>query len=232
MTEWTLGLDVSAAQGLVDWHAVKAGGASFVYIKCFEGNDGADPWHARNVAGARAANLIVGEYFVGLPLPASSTHPNRAPGDQAKLWRAASLWQPGDLPPAIDLEWPLPQNWAQYDITAASIRAWVVPNRDAVQDLWKVNPATYTFKDWDARVGLGQCPTLATSPLWLASYPFAGRYPKDGEHPNVAVTPWPGASFWQCTDSGRIAGIACPVDLDVYAGTEDDLRAFIGGLAA
>src|SRR5579864_9557685 len=98
------GLDVSAAQGRVDWGCVAGMGCRFAIIKCKQGNDGIDPRFAENVAGAKAAGLLVGAYHFAYPLPKLD------PRAQARaFFEASSLGnRAGELPPALDLEWPAP----------------------------------------------------------------------------------------------------------------------------
>lgn len=64
------GIDVSGAQGLIDWQAVRADGVEFAMIKASQGKllrnprSGAftDPYFVRNIEGAAAAGIPVGVY--------------------------------------------------------------------------------------------------------------------------------------------------------------------------
>jgi hypothetical protein len=58
----------------------------------------------------------------------------------------------------------------------------------------------------------------------LADYPSndVGAWPPDGTLPGK-LPPWTSAKFWQCSEKGHVAGIATPVDLDVFLGLESDL---------
>ncbi len=51
------GIDVSAAQGEIDWRKVRAGGADFAYLKASEGTDIRDARFAENWESAREAGL-------------------------------------------------------------------------------------------------------------------------------------------------------------------------------
>ena len=57
-------------------------------------------------------------------------------------------------------------------------------------------------------------PALAPFPLWVAHYTHAC--------PNVPAA-WSTWTFWQHTDRGAVPGITGPVDLDLFAGTPDEL---------
>ena len=67
------GIDVSYAQGRVDWRAVARDGVGFAMVKASQGRllkdasvgPFADPRFAENVRGAAAAGLAVGVQFIG-----------------------------------------------------------------------------------------------------------------------------------------------------------------------
>ena len=86
------GIDVSHHQGVVDWGKVAKSDVAFVILKATEGGDYVDDTFARNLAGAKAAGLVVGAYhFFTFCRPGA---------EQAKV-------VPRDrpmLPPAVDIE--------------------------------------------------------------------------------------------------------------------------------
>ncbi len=58
-----LGIDVSSDQKFIsaaDWQTIANTGVGFVYIRAGVGNDAPDSHFANNVAGARAAGIVVG----------------------------------------------------------------------------------------------------------------------------------------------------------------------------
>jgi len=59
------GIDVSSAQGIIDWNAVKSSGINAVIIRAGYGNDISqeDKYFRQNVEGAKAAGLKVGVYW-------------------------------------------------------------------------------------------------------------------------------------------------------------------------
>jgi lysozyme len=93
---------------------------------------------------------------------------------------------------------------------AAAIRVWV----ERVRTRLGVEPIIYTSPEfWRDRVGGAD---FSTQKLWLAHY--------TAECPRVPA-PWKAWTFWQYSKTGRVAGIRGAVDLDVFAGTIDELRA-------
>jgi lysozyme len=92
------GLDVSYWQTEVDWQAVRAAGAQFVFIKATEGVGYTDSTFAKKWAGAKAAGLLRGAYCF--------FHPNQDAAQQADRFVSALREQgdDGELPGSIDLE--------------------------------------------------------------------------------------------------------------------------------
>jgi GH25 family lysozyme M1 (1,4-beta-N-acetylmuramidase) len=219
------GIDVSSVQGDVDWQAVASQGVRFAYVKCGNGNDGVDGGWLDNVQRARAAGLYVGVYHVGFPLPDDPAHPGRNPVDQARAHYAASGGigaRAGDLPCALDLEWPVPgtPEWTKYGCSAEQVREWALAYL-AESSAMHCRP-TMVYDGfpiyWDA-IGGGSEPRFAQYPLWRVDYRAMPLTPK----------PWTTWRVWQMKGGGpgcmRLPSGA-PVDLDVFDGDEDALRAF------
>ena len=217
------GLDVSEAQGVIDWKAVYETGCRFAFVKAYEGNKGLDPLFEQNVAGAKAAGLLVGGYFFPYPLP------HLDPAAQAVLHFKGSGGigsHPGELPPVIDLEWPAPASlaWVKYQCTPAQVRTWTIAYRAQMRLLWLREPIVYTYPSFAADVNLASQTGFAESPLWLASYPKPYQWPADdAKAPTVA--PWDRATFWQWTGGAARMPSGCPGDFDVFMGSEAELMA-------
>lgn len=62
------GIDVSENNGVVDWQAVKKAGIEFAIIRSSYGKNSKDEMFFQNVAGAKAAGLIVGAYHYSYAL--------------------------------------------------------------------------------------------------------------------------------------------------------------------
>jgi lysozyme len=90
------GIDVSHHQGEIDWARVALDDIGFAYIKATEGGDLVDSRFGQNWSEAARAGLERGAYhFFTLCTPGEA---------QAKNFLAAIVDDPGELPPAIDLE--------------------------------------------------------------------------------------------------------------------------------
>lgn len=229
------GFDVSSIQGKIDWAAVAASGVRFVVRKCGNGNDPPDPGFDSYLLGARAVGLAVGAYHVGFPLPPDSAHPGRAAVDQArahfeacqKLGSAA-----GEIPPALDLEWPVPGTpaWSKYKCTPAQVRAWALAYLEEAEQLWGRLPLLYDgFPDYWAGIDGGSEPAFAKYPLWVVNYPekYKGRTPPDGASPPIPA-PWTNWTLWQHSGGGLHLPSGVPVDSDVFNGDEAAFSVFLG----
>lgn len=157
---WTPGIDVSHYQGVIDWPAVARAGIKFAYIKASEGAVFSDPAFVANVAGARAAGLLVGAYHYldGSGITQQMDH------CQATLATAGTLLnlRPLDLPLALDVE--------EYDVSAGDVATWL----DLCKGVLYCGP---TFAVLLAQVR----PALTAYPLWVAEYTVAA--PKTASWP-------------------------------------------------
>ncbi|HEY2515691.1 MAG TPA: glycoside hydrolase family 25 protein [Polyangiaceae bacterium] len=229
------GIDVSSIQGKIDWPKVAASGVRFVMRKCGNGNNAPDPGFADDVAGARAAGLAVGAYHVGFPLPSAPEHPGRDAADQAKAHFAACKGlgsQAGELPPALDLEWPVPgtPEWAKYGCTPDQVRAWAIAYLEAAETLWGRLPIVYDgFPIYWQQIGGASEPRFGRYPLWVVNYPeqYKGAIPPDGASPPIPG-PWSAWTLWQHSGGGQRLPSGAAVDGNVFCGDEE---AFAGLLA-
>jgi lysozyme len=190
-----LGCDISQYQGAipaVQWQAI-ASDKRFVYLRAGVGNDPPDITFAANAANARAAGLIVGAYNFVYPLPPDSAHTGRDPESQAQLHfqACAGLGSAnGDLPIAVDLEWPVSSAWPVWGCSAAQIVEWVVRYMAKTLSLFGRAPLLYTYPDFVAQ--LGHPAALGAYPLWLASYQPVPDIP----------APWTSCVMQQTNDGG------------------------------
>lgn len=191
------GVDVSGNNGPVDYHALKAAGNTFVYIKAGEGDwpPTKDPWHAGfldAVKAARAVGLEVGAYHYLKPKV------GRTGGQEAALFiarlKAAGIG-PHDLRPALDSE--------ETTLSPTDTGKYVQAFADAISFNFGVKPLIYTYPSfpdkWPA--------ALAHYPLWLADY--------DG--PLDVPAPWKGEAdvvLHQYSAKGKVPGVAKLIDLD------------------
>lgn len=194
------GIDVSYYQESIAWSRVRRAGIRFAFIRASDGLTITDTRFAKNWQGAKRAGLLRGAY--------QYFRPEQSAVEQADLLIAAIDRDRGELPPVIDVESTGGKSATEL---ATSIRAWV----DRVRIRLGVEPIVYTGPDfWRTRVGGAD---FTRQPLWLAHYtPTCPTVP----------APWQRWTFWQHADTGRVPGIAGPVDLNVFAGSFGELQDF------
>jgi GH25 family lysozyme M1 (1,4-beta-N-acetylmuramidase) len=219
------GVDVYSGYGPINWSNAKAADVRFALIKCGEGNEPAKNDHRfdENVTAARAAGVAIGAYFFGYPLPSGPHLPlGRDAGEQAKRFFQISGGlgaQDGELPPALDLEWPAPGDWDKWGCSSQQISDWGRAFCETAMGLWGRRPLIYTYPwFWKSVVASADVSWAKEYPLWLASYVHSGPgLPSDVEA-NVTLAPWDAWSILQYSADGsheQVAGIsAVPVDRD------------------
>lgn len=159
-----MGVDISSIQGAVDFTKFAALGLSFVICRCYVGNDALDVNYACNIACAKAEGLSVMAYHYVYPLPTSAYHAYRDPVSQAQLHYASA----GGVRAACDLEFPSPDKWAYWGVSASFIHDWTLAYLDAYEALDKRPMVFYTYPSFAVAVGLDA--PFASRPLWIASY--------------------------------------------------------------
>jgi lysozyme len=220
------GIDVSCVQvEPIDWT-----GLDFAWVKCGNGNDGNDPMFLHHITSARAAGLVVGAYHVGFPLPSDPAHPGREPELQARAHyqqSASVIRDVGDLPTALDLEWPIPgsDKWRQFGLSAAFVRGWALAYLAEAERLCGRTPVLYDgFPDYWAGIDGADEAAFARYPLWVVDYPapWQHRVPTD-DHMLVVPKPWTAWTFWQHCGGGIRLANGVPVDGNVFNGTAEEL---------
>ncbi len=231
------GIDISAYQPNIDWaRAIQATGMSFVLVKASDGK-----WTDTAFAGhwpeAKQAGLLRGAYHFLRVTP--------DPHQQIDVFLNALGDDPGELPPFLDIEDPDVHALANQGLTAhaaaaaqltAAAQVWL----NAVESQLNRRPIIYTAGWWwNANMFLsGSQPTWAAGyRLWVANYPFIHSVPDVAQIEQGNLTPlmpngWTDWLYWQYSgDVATVDGITdghgqpTHVDLDVYNGTLDDLRA-------
>lgn len=183
------GIDASHHQGDIDWRAVAGDGIEFAYLKATEGTTFTDPRFARHRDAARAAGLEVGGYHY---FQLCSPGVPQADHFASVLER---LDGPRDLPGAIDLE--LAGSCAEPpapDALLTEVRAFL----ERVQQRTGRRPVVYLYPEFEQRYGFAD--DLADHRQWVRS--LDRRPERDW---------W----IWQRSETGTVAGIDGPVDLNV-----------------
>lgn len=193
------GIDVSHYQGTVAWPAVSQAGVTFAFAKATDGLTWTDPQFAVNWPQMKAAGILRGAYHFFEPADDAAA--------QAQFFLQTVQLAPGDLPPALDVE------TAGSGGTAAlwqGVETWLqtVAAATGVQPFLYMDP---TFaNEYQAPA------SLAGYPLWIAEYGVAEPTLPQG---------WSAWRIWQSSESGTVAGITGPVDLDVLNGPLANLAA-------
>jgi len=201
-TDYLHGVDVAHYQGAIDWAELASDDTAFAFIKATEGVSLVDPRFEENWIGARRAGLLRGAYHYFSPC-----HPG---ADQAAFFLATVPDAAAVLPPVIDAEESSP---CTEGTTISDIASEIAHFMDAVERGHGVRPIIYTNRSFYTE-HLEK--DLKDEMYWLSD--FSGE-------PNFGPEDW---LFWQYTDEGRRRGVAGPVDLNAFAGTEADLRALTG----
>jgi lysozyme len=184
------GIDVSHHQGRIEWDAVAGAGVRFAYLKATEGRDFRDPRFRDNWMGAEAAGIARGAYHFF-----TFCSPGRA---QAEHFLRVAPPVRGALLPAADVEFRGNcKGWRSLDAVPAELRAFL----DAVERAWGAAPILYVTPEAHARVLAGR---FGGHSVWVRD---VLRRP--------APDAYGGWLVWQFSETGRVAGIAGAVDLDV-----------------
>jgi lysozyme len=192
------GVDVSHHQGTIDWPRVARSDVSFAILKATEGGDYVDDTFARNLAGARAAGLVVGVYhFFTFCRPGA---------EQAKNFLAAVPRDQPLLPPVVDIEFG--GNCATRP-TVADLGKELSDFLKPVETAFDRPAILYVMDDVVAQYGAA----LPDRKRWVRSLVWP---PSKG-----------GWVYWQYHNAGRVDGIATDVDLNVLGGDAQVLQSLL-----
>ncbi len=198
------GIDVSHFQGLINWPRVAKSHVRFAYIKATNGNDFIDPEFNKNWHELRATTLYRGAYHFFLAAD--------DPVEQAKHFvNTVGKLRDNDLPPMLDIE--ISDHISNQQLEQRAL-IWL----KTVEELSGRTPIVYTDNGFaDSILTKAE---FAKYPLWIAEY---------SDSVSTLPSPWKGKqwSLWQHSEQGQITGINGHVDLDVFNGTETDLKNFI-----
>src|SRR5262245_4978533 len=202
------GIDVSEYQGSVNWQSVKASGRVFGIARINVG-DHLDPYFQANWSGMRDAGLIRGAYQYYKPSYDATAQANLVVSTLGKLG-------PDDLPAMLDIE-------ILDGVAPATVVGKLLTWLDIVEAGTGKRPLVYTGAYfWDDNIA-------STA---LADYPLV--IPWYGTNCPGVANAWAsrGWKFHQYSESGTVPGVSSnPTDLDVYNGSEADLRAWLGPAA-
>ena len=202
------GIDISHYQGDINWQMLRNNAEishtplRFVIIKATEGSNRLDACFDKNFYEAREHGFIRGAYHFW------STRTSAQ--QQAAFFIRNVKLQEGDLPPVLDIEHK-PKNKSIKEFQN-DIQTWL----DIIESHYAATPIIYTSYKFKLAYLSGS--EFNRYPYWIAHY-YVDKLDYKGQ--------W---KFWQHTDAGKLPGIKGYVDLDVYNGSDYDLRKLtIGG---
>lgn len=195
------GLDVSHYQDEVDWEKLAHQHnplfpLQFVFMKATEGGDLADDCFERNFEQARRYGFVRGAYHY--------FNPRTDALRQADFFIHRVKLESGDLPPVLDVE-------SVGSLSDEELKQRVQQWLQRVEKHYGITPILYT--GYKFRMRHLNDTVFNRYPYWIAHY-YVDSVRYQGN--------W---QFWQHTDVGRVPGIGKRVDLDVFNGTYEQLKA-------
>lgn len=192
------GIDVSEAQGVIDWNAVRADGIEFALIRVgyrgsTEGHVYLDDYYTANMQGARAAGLQCGAYFFSQAVSIEEAQ------EEAAFLIDALGGTPLEYPVVFDYE---------IHVSGVNSRASGVSGQVATEIARTfceaVEAAGYSTMIYGNGNDLGRFDSrfMKERPVWFAEY---GALPSYKER----------FVIWQYTNEGTVAGISGAVDLNL-----------------
>ena len=201
------GIDVSKYQGPIDWHAVKAGGAAFAWIKATEGGNHADPRFMENWQGAKAAGVPRGAYhFVYWCRP----------WQEEMAWFEQNVPVDSDaLPPVLDVEATPESRTCKRTLTRESVVPEMRAMLQRMHRHYGKKPIIYVTVDFYQAILADN--ELEEYPIWIRS---------TKHHPTVKYGSrhW---TFWQYQSDGRVSGIGAKIDRNVFRGSVAEWNAWL-----
>ncbi|MCH5677886.1 GH25 family lysozyme [Streptomyces gilvus] len=207
------GIDISQANGAVDWQAVRTAGYRFAMVGAADGT-AQNPSFAGQYSGAKYAGLLRGAYFFA--------EPSFEPGATHADWFLDQIHYTADgtsLPPMIDVE----QNTNLGRCNGVSPSVWISYVHGFVQEVKRrTGQAALIYTNPDTWVScLGNSRDFAaTNSLWVAEWNTAAPSLFGG---------WTSYTFWQHSDNGSVPGVRGSVDLDLFNGAVNQLQALAPG---
>jgi lysozyme len=199
------GLDVSSYQGLVDWAGVASSGLSYAYVKATEGLTVNDAQFTRNWQVSKQRGIYRGAYHF--------FHFSDDPIAQADFFVASANPQPGDLPPAVDVE----TTDGISDVTqlVQKLSAFIT---EVENNLGGKKMVIYTYYGfWNA--SMNGSDAFSGHPFWIAEY----------NNDNAPTLPhgWNDWLIWQYASNGTVTGVNTSVDLNVLNGDANTLSGIL-----
>ncbi|WP_325703244.1 GH25 family lysozyme [Amycolatopsis sp.] len=203
------GFDISESQGMPDFAAAKAAGASFAFVKDTAGVGYVNPNYLAQFRAVKAAGLIRGSYHYARPDKSSGAAQAAYLHDHDGKWFSDGM----SLPPALDLE-NTPGAAPCYALSPQDMVNWIRDFSTTLKARTGHNPIIYTTALWWKTCTANSTAFSRDHVLWLARY-------------NAAMGEVPGgwsAAFWQSGVTGPLPG-----NQDSYFGTLAQLKGLTTG---
>ncbi|MGB8510632.1 MAG: GH25 family lysozyme [Pyrinomonadaceae bacterium] len=202
------GIDVSHFQGVINWQRVSASNVAFAFTKATDGVGAQDTFFTANYASIKSNGILRGAYHFFRPQLDA-----KAQADS--FLHVVKQLEPGDLPPAIDVE---VDGGKSASLIVKGVTTWIAEVEQALGR----TPIIYTNASfWNSQVGGSSA--FSEHPLWVAHYTSKPK-------PNIPQG-FANYTIWQFTSLGvsAVNGISgAGLDLDRFNGTLDDLRKLAG----
>jgi lysozyme len=195
------GIDVSDANGDIDWHKVHGSGRHFAFCKVNEGDVIHKSTTRARIDAIRKAGMVPGGYAYVRPKA------GRTGAQEFDIhWKAArhvGLYEKGDLRPVIDFE------ASGFDGSSSGVAHTLAYVRSWIDECFKVtgkHPILYTGFFW--RDNCHDPNDTMHCQLWYPSYPTLRSVPRAWAPDRVTIH--------QYSETGSVPGIQGNVDLDRY----------------
>lgn len=194
------GVDVSHYQGNIDWQKLEEQGISFAFIKATEGSSHVDECFEDNWQNAQKTSLYIGAYHFFSFDSAGKT--------QAAFYIETAGSLSGKLAPVVDVEYygDKQNNPPDRSELVEQLKEMLI----VLEEHYQTKPIIYTTYAVYHDYIKGE---FEEYPLWI----------RNVYYPPCAIK-W---TFWQYTDTAVLEGYKGSekyIDLNVFKGTEDDLK--------
>lgn len=206
-TSRTLGIDVSAYQGNVNWSSQYGAGVRWAYTKATEGDYYTNAYFPQQYNGSYNAGIIRGAYHFANPAGRSASAQADYFVNHGGGWSRDGKTLPGML----DIEYN-PYGSTCYGLSNSAMVTWIKTFLAEYKARTSRDAVIYTTTDWWSTCTGNSTAFNSTNPLWIARY---------ASSPGTLPGGWPYYTMWQYTSS--------PIDKDYFNGDLTRVKALAYG---